>query len=60
MRFDEVIDITTGLYEPQIKNKGTLPNMSNFDLTDLFVCQKGNAYHVFYNTDARVYVESDT
>ena len=24
------------------------------------MCQKDNAYHVFYNTDARVFVESDT
>ena len=58
---DEVIDITAGLDDPQLENnKGILLNMSNFDLTKLFVCQKDGAYHVFYNTDAGVYIESDT
>ena len=34
--------------------------MSNFDLTKLFVCQKDSTYHVFYDTDACAYVESET
>ena len=56
-----LIDITAGLDDPKHQNnKGILLNMSNFDLTKLFACQKYNAYHVFYNTDAGVYKESDT
>ena len=34
--------------------------MRNFDPTRLFVCQKDSTYRVFYNTDAGVYIESDT